>query len=267
MTVKKAPAKKTAARKTPAKKAIRNLPVDFSFDEHGLRRGLQYTFLPSGLVDWRSMIPADLVALNRGNFLKKSEPVDVDTLPKEELEILKKKAREEDLIIKLGGYRELAAIRGFLDVRETISATQEFVSVTCDITWGGNFETNMEPVTFSSSADAHFGNCSGDFGTYLTTIASNRAFARAVRNFLRIYIVAQDEISFEKPPEIAASISAGPASALEDKLARSGLSFEEMKAKLDEAEYEFVGSEAWKSPKDIPAQFFPLIFGCIARNG
>jgi hypothetical protein len=259
-------AEKNPATKRATKVVAKKAPV--VFNEWGLRSNLEYQFQENGMVDWRKMIPDEHILLNREKFLKKENPVDVESLSKEEFQELKAKAREEDLIIKLTGYRELASIRGFSSVEEKlVYSSPDFVSVECKITWFPNYETNMLPVTHTGTADAHIGNCSKDFGAnYLTAIASNRAFGRAVRNFLRVYIVSQDEIAFEKPEEASTSISAGPASALEDKIGKLGLTFDEFKEKLSKVEeHDFTGAEAWKSPKDVPSKYFPLIFVQLSR--
>lgn len=271
--VKKAPAKKAVEKTQRAKKeskaqvTLSRAPM-IEFDDQGLRKNFTYEFLESGLVNWRKMIPDEHILLNREKFLKKENPIDVDSLSKEEFVELKAKAREDDLIIKLTGYRELAALRGFTSVEEkVVYSSPEFVSVECKIVWTPNYETGMQPVTYTGTADAHVGNCAKDFGAnYLTAIASNRAFGRAVRNFLRVYIVTQDEIAFEKPEEATTSISAGPASALEDKIGKLGMTFDEFKEKLSKVEeHDFTGAEAWKSPKDVPSKYFPLIFVQLSR--
>jgi hypothetical protein len=275
--MRKATAKKTPAKKTPVKKratkkveekSTQNKTIPkWSFDDQGLRYGVDYAFSEDGRIDWRKMIDNKHISLNREKFLKKSEPIDLDSLSKEELDDLKSKARDEDLIIKLWGYRELAELRGFSNVSErVVSSGPDFACVECTITWLPNIETGFREVSFSASADAHIGNCSKDFGAnYLTTIASNRAFARAVRNFLRIFIVSQDEISFEKPEEITTSVGVKPSSILEERLEKMNLTFEDFKEKLATEDYEFVGVEAWKKAADIQPKFYPLIFGCLSR--
>lgn len=262
---KKAPAKKRAQRK-PKNEEVSNFSIA-GFNSMGLREGVEYVFTENGKINWREMIDKKHISLNRERFLKKTEPIDLDTLSKEEQEALKEKARDEDLIIKLWGYRELAELRGFSKVEEEIiTSNPEFCCVKCTITWLPNIESGMQEVSFSASADAHVGNCSRDFGAnYLTTIASNRAFARAVRNYLRIFIVSQDEISFEKPEEISTSVGVKPSSILEERLEKMGISFEEFKEKISEEEYDFVGSDAWKKTGDIQPKYYPLIFGCLSR--
>lgn len=236
--------------------------------DFGLRPNLDYHFLPSGLIDWKKMIPDEFIVLNREKFLKRDEPIDLDSLSKDEVQELKKKAKEDELIIKLGGYRELAAIRGFSKVeQQVISASPEFVCVACTISWLPNFETDMFPVSFTSVADAHLGNCAKEFSAnYLSAIASNRAFCRAVREFLRISIVAQDEIAFEKPEEIVTAAGVTPIAVLKDKMARMDISFEELKEiLLSNEEYDWTGVDAWKNLKDIQPKYFPLIFGLLSK--
>lgn len=265
--MRKATTKRATKKSTKQEKVAESSQPKFSLTMDGLRSGVQYSFKEDGRVDWRKMIPDEWISLNREKFLKKNDPIDIDALTKEEIADLKKNARDEDLIIKLGGYRDLAEIRGFSCVEEEIvHASPDFVCVKCTISWLPNFETFGKEVKFSASADAHIGNCSKEFGAnYLTAIASNRAFSRAVRNFLRIGIVAQDEISFEKPEEIVTSVGVTPSSVLEDKLQKLNISFEDFKTRLAEEDYEFAGLEAWKSTKDIQAKYLPVIFGCLVR--
>lgn len=269
MSAKKKTATKKATRKrAPKKPAFENVPplVNSFNSEHGLREGVNYIFKEpvseGGLafVDWRKMIGDEHIFLNREKFLNKSTPVDVDQLSKEDLETLKKKAKDEDLIIKLQGYKELAQLRGYSEVKyDIVTATPDFVSVNCSISWLPNYETGCEVIE-DGAADAHAGNCSAQFGAnYLTAIASNRAFGRAVRNFLKIDIVTQDEIAFEKPEEMETVSNVGPASMIADILKKKGVEFSTFKEKLEASEYNYVGVEAWKSPQDIPSQYLTLV--------
>ena len=57
-----------------------------------------------------------------------------------------------------------------------------------------NYETGGQPVSFSAIGDASLSNTFDFAQNYLAAIAENRAFVRCVRNFLKINIVAKDEI-------------------------------------------------------------------------
>lgn len=266
MTAKKKTTKKKAATKRGSKKDVAEFknvpPVDLSFNEHGLRNSVNYEFKENGMVDWRKMIDPQYVYLNRERFLKKDSPVDIESLSKEDIEALKKKARDEDLIIKLQGYKELAELRGYTDVRyEIVLSDPSYVCANCHIEWRPNYEAGSldRMLSETGSADAHEGNCPSIFGAnYLTAVATNRAFGRAVRNFLKIDIVTQDEIAFEKPQELETSYSTGPASMIADKLKKLDMSFGDFKKRLEKSDTEYVGMETWETPNDIPTGVLTL---------
>jgi hypothetical protein len=111
--------------------------------------------------------------------------------------------QDTQLIILLGGIKDLAQIRGFSKVEYKVyEAGSDYACVSCRIEWLPNFETQGLPVVFESTANAGFNNTS-DFGQkYLVEIAENRSFCRAVRNFLRINIVSNDEVA----PKISSAI-------------------------------------------------------------
>ena len=105
------------------------------------------------------------------------------------------KLEDKDLLILLGGIKELAQIRGFKSVGYSIpSATPIYVMAACTIAWVGNYETNNEDIIFEALADASPDNTQSFAKNYLAAIAENRAFVRCVRNFLKINIVGQDEV-------------------------------------------------------------------------
>jgi hypothetical protein len=92
-------------------------------------------------------------------------------------------------------------------------------------------------------------------------IAENRAFIRAVRNFLRINIVGQDEIDPKKKSEIIEeSQPTNPANVLNKVMSEVGLNFETIKAKLV-SENDQEASE-WNSINDVPKK---RIFEIIER--
>ena len=149
-------------------------------NEFGLIEGLDYVFQENGMVDWRRMVDNKYIVPNRDNTAE----TDVTKL------------KDKDLIILLAGLKDVANIRGFSSVTyNVVEASQEYVCASCSIVWTGNYETaNGESVLFQGVADAGLNNTEGFGQMYLAAIAENRAFCRAVRNFLRINIVAKEEI-------------------------------------------------------------------------
>ena len=163
------------------------IKTKFSRDENGLLDGTDYIFYEDGTIDWRAMVKSHFLVPNR----QKTSKTDVSSL------------EDSQLIILLGGIKDLAQIRGFSRVEYKVhQATPEYACVSCSIEWIPNFETQGRSVVFESTANAGLNNTS-DFGQkYLVEIAENRSFCRAVRNFLRVNIVSNDEMA----PKASAAI-------------------------------------------------------------
>jgi hypothetical protein len=62
-----------------------------------------------------------------------------------------------------------------------------------------NYETGGQAVMFQDMANATYENTSSFAKKFLETIACNRAFVRAVRNFLNVHIVGDDEMDKSDP--------------------------------------------------------------------
>ena len=168
------------AKNTPPKTVKRN--------EHGLLEGVKYSYQEDGLIDWRKMVKNDHIVPNRDN----TSETDVTKL------------KDKDLIILLAGLKDVAQTRGIKSVKyDIVTASPEYVCMKCGITWAGNYETDGEDVYFEGTADAGLNNTEGFGQIYLAAIAENRAFCRAVRNFLKINIVAKEEIAPSKGKQAA----------------------------------------------------------------
>ena len=220
-------------------------PTVVSRNDYGLLTNINYKFLPNGFVDWRSMVEPQYLVPNRINFQRRQQEVPTSI----------EGVEDKDLLILLGGFKQLAKIRGFTNVKhEVILGNDESVIVKTKIDWIPNFETNYSPVRYESVAQASLMNTDNFARNYLASIAENRGFARAVRNFLEIPINGQDEISEAGTPEEPVSqpsIEAGsPLSYLESALKENNLSFEKFKnGILDEGVEE---ANEWLSINDIP---------------
>ncbi len=159
----------------------------------GLQKGREYKFKPNGRIDYRAMISPEWLVINR-QFTAKIE----QKYGKSINELLITDVGDEFLLIKLGGIKELAELRGVSDYSTDIKyGPNGQVCAVARITWIPNFETNNDFVSFSGVGAASVENTSNFGKLYLETIAENRAFVRAVRNFLGINIVGQDEIKPE----------------------------------------------------------------------
>ena len=159
-------------------------PSLFQRDENGLLKNVQYTFNEDGSVNWRAMVGEEHLFPNKAHFERFNKP-----LPRS-IEGLK----DHQLLIKLSGIKELARLRGFNSVAfETVKCENNHVAVKCRISYISNYETGAE-VVYEDMANATTNNCSSFAVKFLETIACNRAFVRAVRNFLNVHIVGLDEM-------------------------------------------------------------------------
>ena len=214
---------KTANKSIPPKIIKRN--------EHGLMEGLDYVYQENGLVDWRKMIKPEYLVPNR----QRTQETDVSQL------------KDRDLIILLGGIKDLAQIRGYKDVRYDIKfASIEYAAASCTIKWRPNYETEGEEVVFQSMSSATTDNTNGFGKLYLVEMAENRSFCRCVRNFLKINIVSWDEMSGVSSSSASSSAPtsgktkrnalANPSFLLAKKMKEKGVSFEDVISKIAKEE-------------------------------
>tara|TARA_R100000008_G_scaffold67884_1_gene44995 strand:+ start:15579 stop:16295 length:717 start_codon:yes stop_codon:yes gene_type:complete len=218
---------------------INKPPTVFERNKYGLLedKNVQYQFNTDGTVNWRKMIKPEFLVANRD----RTDETDISKLD------------DSELIILLGGLKDLANIRGYHSVNYTVThASPEYVCVSCSIVWIGNYETeNGESVLFQSVADAGLNNTEGFGQMYLAAIAENRAFCRAVRNFLRINIVAKEEIKNVKISKPSSSVnSASPDIFLSNLMKEKKIDFINIKNKM--VKEAVAGAEKWNSVKDIP---------------
>ena len=216
---------------------LSNPPVDYVFNE-------------DGSVNWRKMVRTEFLVANK----QRTQQTDVSQL------------EDRDLLILLGGIKELAQIRGFTDVCYTVhTASQEYFSTTCTIEWIPNYETDNKVVSFSALADAHQDNTYSFASNFLAATAENRAFVRCVRNFLKINIVGQEEMGGGKQvfSQTTAKASApktdsDPTSLLQKVMDSKGVSFDMVKTRL--LDEDFPKADSFESTKDIPmTKTFELI--------
>ena len=233
----------------------------FKRDVNGLLECVEYTFNPDNTINWRSMINKEYLVPNRDAFKNQKDvnlkEIDISVLP------------DNQLLILLAGIKELAQIRGYLNVNyDVIQAQPDYVAVKCTINWAPNYETNMEPVSFSALADAHLDNTKDFAKNFLMAIAENRAFIRTVRSFLKINIVGNDEIG--KTTHVDTEIEPNtlvtqPVALLEKTMEEHNLSFSQVKERAVQKKME--NAESWQSIKDIsPLSMFTIISGIKNKN-
>jgi hypothetical protein len=169
-------------------------------DENGLLVGYDYPYLANGYIDWAKCINSKYIVLFKD---KKEEIEKAYSCGFYDLQSRVQSGQfdvdDKYKLVLLQGWRELATLRGYSGYEYThFNSEQGYSSVACKIYWIANFESNNQPVFSVDGADAHYHNTYDFAKSYLTTIACNRAFARAVRSYLNISILAADEISDKK---------------------------------------------------------------------
>ncbi len=244
--------------KTAKKKASKKLygPDIYKRNEHGLLENVDYIFNEDGSVNWRAMIKEEFLYPNKGWFDSRNQPV--PTSP-EGLE-------DKQLLIMLGGIKELAKMRGYSTVAfDVVHSSDGYVTAKCMINWNKNYETQYE-VVYEDYANATLANTDNFCAKFLETIACNRAFVRCVRNYLNIHIVGADEIDKSKgaPAQTYESDSefsiTTPVDLLQKTLRdkHSVESFDDCKELLRELwksdKYRNEDAKEWSSYKDIPTK-------------
>jgi len=173
-----------------------SLSPTFERDSDGLLKGVVYKRKPDGRIDWRAMInPVHIVRNDQA--IKRDEAKLIQRYGKPVAEIETKDLDDRYLLILLAGIKELAHLRGYTPVRPRVAFASEFRCVVeTQIDWIANFETLGQPASFGDVGSAIPASVGMGFDLYLEPIAANRAFVRAVRNFLGIHIVGRDEVPF-----------------------------------------------------------------------
>ncbi len=245
------------------KKKINNSsgPESFQRDEHGLLKNIQYIFHDDGSINWRKMVDDEHLFPNSQAF-NGNPPKTIEGVP------------DHKLLIKLSGIKELARLRGFSDVSyEVVKCELDHVAVICSINFIGNYETSGKSIWFQDMANATLDN-THDFGQiFLETMACNRSFVRAVRNFLNIHIVGADEIDksskskTEKKSKSSSKPSLSPQSMLETAFDDN---FEDFKSDLRKLWakdiYKNEDISNWKSFDDIPIKEARVLIKLIKEN-
>jgi hypothetical protein len=199
----------------------------------------------NGRVNWRALIDKKYLALNRMSLAAKG--ISADTLSEEDEARLIEESPEEDLVIKLAGFRELADLRGFSSLEpKVVSWTPEHVVVSVTITWLPHEDFN-HPLTVGAIASASILNTDNTFSKFLETIAENRAFIRAVRHSLGIVSLGQDEFKLDEVKVEAQNTKIQ--SFLSEALKNAELSIDDLK--IIAANHGFTWNEKWTSVEKI----------------
>ncbi|MFT6546524.1 MAG: hypothetical protein ACJAT2_003873 [Bacteriovoracaceae bacterium] len=245
-------------------------PTLFNRDDNGLLNNIQYLFNEDGSVNWRGMVKEDHLFPNKAFFERFSKPTpkSIDGL------------KDHQLLIKLGGIKELARVRGFNSVSyETVKCEHDHVAVKCKINFSANYETGNKEVTYEDMANASYSNCSSFAVKFLETIACNRSFVRCVRNFLNVHIVGMDEMdtSDGKLAPASAPKSLSPSFSVQISLEKNSKSllncedfdcFKDYLNKIHKANiYHHEDVPSWEDYSDIPSKEARILLKIIKDLG
>lgn len=230
------------------------------WNENGLLSTLQYKFTPSGFVDWRAMIDPKFIVLNRQYAAKRG--IDLKMITEDEKAKYLEEWPDEGKLILLAGFRDILRIRGYTRVDYTVKDSPCGKSiVTCSICLKPNYETNFQPVVCSGVASASPANVDAAFKDAIEAIAANRAFCRAVREGLNIYVVAEEEMNPTEEVKIASPIK--PLAMLEDACKKKGITFDTVKAYLGGMGH---ADDSWVSFADLPKTIIFDVLSFIQKS-
>jgi hypothetical protein len=221
-----------------------------------------FKFNENGHINWRAMVKPEYLYPNKDWFAVRGQQVP------DSIEGLD----DSQLLIKLGGIKELAKLRGYNQVSyDVIKCERDYVVVKCKISWKALVgKTSMicleDACIFEDMANATLDNTNDFCAKFLETIATNRAFVRCVRNFLGINIVGDDEIDKSKNKTVSYSSAESAITNItpqgllkkqaKDKLGHD--SFDDFKNFLrklwTEEKYKNDEAKSWKDFASIPAK-------------
>ncbi len=180
-------------------------PAYFERLPNGLVKGVTYARRPDGRIQWEKMIDPRHIVFNSKLDAPKFGPslTEIYGAPAAKLNYADmiaagKEVDPKHVVVMLMGLIELADLRGYVSCRPRIAHVCSYpieaaiCSCECTIDWIPN-EDDPDGKTSFGTADATMEN-TGGWG-YLSAMAGNRSFCRAVRLGLRIPIMSFDEIA------------------------------------------------------------------------
>lgn len=220
------------------------------------------------LFDWRSLIPSKYIEINNLWFTENGiDPSKLSDENKEELKATR--CKEEDLIIRLGGFKHLAHVRGIESVvYKVVHSEKDRVSTVCTIKFLPANLTDQDgkvfsfpSQTFSGAANANIENTSYPFSMFLESMAENRSFIRAVKSAFNINILGAEELQIEPQARqtdlLGDEGTVSPQETLSLMIAGGGKTFADLKSNLIKKGWE--GQENWNNFQDIPSDQCCLI--------
>jgi hypothetical protein len=157
-------------------------------DANGLIPGFPYVKI-DGRINWKAHIGSqwlrvkdDKIKEVETRYTKKIKDIDLSTL------------EDYYLYVKLGGYNEVARLRGYDSLLQSVDYVDgQKAVVTCTMHFIPNTE-DPNGLTCAGVASGSIYNIKPEFAAFMETFAENRAFSRCVRRALNINIVAEEEL-------------------------------------------------------------------------
>lgn len=230
--------KATVKKKTAAKKKqIR--------DANNLINALDYEFDSLGRIEWKKLIPKEHISPNITKC--ESRGKDPFKLSKEEVENLP----EDEQLILLQGFKDLAHIRGYSKLEEQVQFFDNRAVSTVKITWLGNPDSNNESIEVTTCGEAHYHNTFSFGQNYLARMAANRAFIANVKEVCRIQIYGKDELGGDSSGNPKTNDLDNPGTFLlwemvEKKYDEMGLKWDQVGPKIHEGYPETKGCSSFK---------------------
>lgn len=193
-----------------------------------------YPRKPDGSINWRALVQPSHVYVKKGDEAKVATALGVTPQDIKEGKYDTTRVEDKHLVIRKAGLIELARIRGYTSAAPEVKyASRDYVIVQTWIHWSA-FEDKPAIVT-GGVGEASPDNTSSFMRVYLAAAAENRAFSRAVRQFLNIDIVSSDELGggdvapeVESGPSVASSLT--PQGVLQKNVEEAKSSFDKIKA-------------------------------------
>lgn len=152
-------------------------------------------------VKWRDLVDESFLYINEGFYKRKEKSIPENI----------SEAEDDGVIIRLIGLRDLANRHGYKSVNyELLSLDNDNCVMRCKIIWEPTSYNGYREVITEGIASANRDNIFGIAFKFKEANASNRAFARAVREYFCIFSVCEEEL--EKPDfEKGTDTSSAPA--------------------------------------------------------
>lgn len=225
--------------------------------------------------EWKALIPSKYIDI--GNEWLSQNGIELKGTTEEQKEELKERCGEENLIIKLAGFKHLAHLRGMSCVDYEIrNVSDKHVTAICTISFESVTVTDKDGeihsfprTTISGVANATESNTSYPYSMFLESMAENRSFIRAIKTAFNINILGAEELKIQ--PSTASSMldgeegCASPQDSLRMAVQGKGKDFADLKESLRKKKWE--GYEEWNDFSDIPAeQCFLIITSIITKK-